>query len=657
MINVLDTLLMPCEALENEIRKHDIAYWQNNKPVISDDLYDLLIDTLRIRNPDSPLLNTVGGSISHGGKITHTRPMLSLSKCYTEKKLQKWFHSTGNGALADHSVATPKIDGMAVSIRYDRNGKLVLGATRGNGVQGEDITGHVKHLKGVPGKVRQSNLEVRGEAYIPLDVFRKSFAEKFANPRNLVAGVLRHKTTEGTKDYGIQFIAYDADNLQLADGLPVRTEVEKLNRLRELGFIPATSQITCVDTAQVIFNNMLAVREELNYETDGVVFKVNWIAQHVILGETSHHPRYAIAYKYRGDSCYSTLKRVEWNVSRTGSINPIAHIDPVILSGATISRVSLHNLDIIKKILGKKKRLIGSRIIITRRGGVIPHIESVVESGKGDLVIPVECPSCKTATSESSGTLIAYHANSCTIFATRRIEHFFKIIEAKGIGSSIIAKLYRQGLIQDIPDLYKLRIQDIESLNGMGTKSAQNIFNVLEKSSTLNVATFLQALGIQGLGKTVATVIQENFTSITDVRSASYNTLISIEGIGKVAAKSIVEGLKFHTDLIERLLIYITITQTKKVQTKITGKRFVFTGKMLKFKRKDAQKLVTSYGGITPSAISAKIDFLVLGDSDYERFLTGWRNSKLRKAERIIVAGNALQIISETSFLTLLNTL
>ena len=373
--------------LEEAVRFHNAAYWVDDAPVISDPDFDVLVETLRAKAPDSPVLDLIGPAGAGealeeefgGEKVAHDPPMLSLDKCYDEPTLLRWFDKFEGDA-----VVTPKVDGVAVCIRFDGSGRLAVASTRGNGLFGELITEQVKRIVNVPESIEVGALEVRGEAYMPWSVFRAKFAAIYSSPRNLTAGALKQKDPEQTRKYEIHFFAYDVV------GREFDSEAEKMAFVASIGFTPVDHRVVPHEKLQETFEEFEELRPTLDYDTDGVVYKANHTAEQKRMGFTAHHPRYAIAYKFQGDSGQSTLREVLWSVSRTGAINPVGIVDPVELSGATVTRVSLHNLSIMEKLGGEQGLRIHSKVVMVRRGGVIPHLERVVEPGDVGLARPVD---------------------------------------------------------------------------------------------------------------------------------------------------------------------------------------------------------------------------------------------------------------------------
>lgn len=651
MLTEMEILALSADELETEVEKHHRLYWEEDAAEIPDPLYDMMAERLRELRPDAAVLHDLGDEdVEESVRVAHERPMLSLNKCYTEEELKKWFDR-----FEGKAIVSPKIDGVAMSVRYDDNGDLWLAATRGDGEQGERITENARRVVGVPKKIPIGPLEVRGEAYLPLDVFAEKWAERFANPRNLAAGALKQKDPEGTKRYGVHFLAYEVIGLDDAE-----TESERFDKIAEMGFHPVPYRLSDKDGGQAAFESYAESKHALNYEIDGVVFRVNDTSQHEAMGRTANHPRYAIAYKIQGESGTSVLRAIEWSISRTGKINPVGIIDAVSLSGVTVKRVSLHNLHIMREIGGGEFPKLGSKVLITRRGGVIPHMEAVLEPGDETIEVPSMCPSCGAATREEADFLVADHSPDCVTSSLKRLEHFSSVADIRGLGPKVLAQLFEADLVREPGDIYLLTKEEICTLERTGEKSAQNLLDAIDARRTLRPATFLAALGIRSLGAQVAIALEEEFRDKWDeLLEADVARLTAIEGIGEVIAEHISQGLDQLESLIDHLLLHVTLRWPEKVEvvhdSPVSDKGVVFTGAMAKMKRSEAQALVRELGGRTPSAVSGAVQYVVIGDKDYDKFAAGKLSSKAKTAKTLQDKGVDIQIISESAFLTLVN--
>lgn len=653
---LFDWSSLSVEELEEKLRYHNKKYWIDNAPEISDPEFDRLVEALRAAAPDSPVLDAIGPAGAAGDdeallpKIHHDPPMLSLGKCYEEDTLTKWFDKFEGDA-----VVSPKIDGVAVCIKYDAAGNLHIGATRGDGIEGELITDNVRTIVDVPETISEGPLEVRGEAYMPRSIFNAEFSVKYKSPRNLTAGALKQKEAAKAAAYKIHFFCYDVV------GKEFDSELEKLEFAKAQGFTPVPTDLVEHGKLQDTYDAMAAERADWDYETDGIVYKVNDTETQESMGRNSHHPRFALAYKFQGDSGKSILREIEWSVSRTGSINPVGIVDPIFLSGATVTRVSLHNLAIMEGLGGDAGLMLGSEVMMMRRGGVIPNMEAVLVPGDEPVEIPDECPICGAATYRDGDFLFADHTDSCAAMRVRRLAHYTKVMEIKGFGEKILEQVYDEGLVYDLVDFYKLEASQLLELDRMGEKLANKLVEQIELRSTVPVAVFLRALGIHELGKHVTKILAETYDSMDEIFSMTKEDLAGIHTIGDVIAERVTAGLEERREEIEGLLEHVTVEFPDKTAppAETTGalvdKKFLFTGTLEAMTRKDAQAKVVELGGQTPSSVSKNLDYLVIGDTDYERYEGGWRSSKLKKAEKYNGDGANIEIINESKFLELVS--
>ena len=662
-----DPMNLSLEELESQVRRHNRLYWIDNAPQISDPEFDRLVEALRARAPRSPVLDAIGpeGADVEGAdvlsgdrvKVRHGQPMLSLDKCYDEPTLLKWFEK-----FEGEAVVSPKVDGVAVSLTYNDAGQLSLAATRGTGTVGEEITENARRVVDLPQQIDAGALplEVRGEAYMPLSVFQ-DFAADYANPRNLTAGGLKQKDPALTARYRIHFFAYD-----LLGGPAFSTEWEKIEHLRALGFKVVESEVVPHEELQAAFDHWAGVRAELDYETDGVVYKVNRCDEQQRMGHTSHHPRYALAYKFRGETGVSILRKVLWSVSRTGAINPVGIVEPVALSGATVTRVSLHNLAIMEALGGEGGLRIGSQVLMMRRGGVIPNVERVIEPGAELVSIPEACPECGAETFRSGDILCADHRTNCRRARIQQLDHFTVCLGIKGFGQKMLEKLYDERLVREPADFFGLTAEQLVPLERVGERLAERLLSEIEARREVPAEVFLRSLGIDEVGRFVSKLLARHCRSMEELFALTPEKLASIHGIGEVIAHTVCAGLVQQRPLIDNLLEHITpvFPDSEALAAEVeraaggalAGKRFLFTGTLESMTRKEAQQRVEALGGETPGAVSRELDYLVIGDKDYERYEGGWRSSKLKKAESYLSEGHGIVIINESRFLTLLDS-
>jgi len=852
---------LPVEELERLVEYHDYQYWVLDKAVIDDDAYDLLVRRLPDLAPGSEGLARVGGNRADpllGDKVEHARPMLSLDKCYTAAEFAQWLELL-RGLLPRERVPverwemmlTPKIDGVAASLRYGEDGRLTLAATRGNGRVGEDFTVNARLIPDIPWTVDAPGLEVRGEVYMRRSVFAAKYAEQFANPRNLTAGTLKQKESSRDQILDLSFFAYDAL------GLDAGTEGEKYDRLAALGFTPPEPR-QAVEAARVgdAFEALLEARAGWDFDVDGVVAKVMDTNRHEALGATAHHPRNAIAFKFQGDTGFSVLREVHWNVSRTGRITPVSVVDPVFLSGANVSRCSLHNIGIFRA----HGLRIGDRVQVTRRGGVIPNLEASLGGGEELVEIPRRCPSCDRETlllapqlfiggvrlsrwstpedariiaddrmdawkpellvdllsatnrvarrapnsekgevfhggdrqykesltwkirgdlenerrirdalrplpsvsppgarlgavlvydpaspmsrqalaaavallqerslrlwvlplpdghlgedlftgeweatldASKAGTtwdllreqaglapfpktwearsgrihevppadLVALAADlsddvlvcadpvACKDAVIGQLLHFARGLGVEGFGPKHMETLHDQGLLKNLPDLFRLRAEDLIPLDRMGELLATKLVDEIQAARTQPLSRFLAALGVDELAAAVSELLEREVGDLDAVLALSEAQLGAYPQVNFTIAHQALSGLRRLGPVIEALREFVTIetpTPTAEIDGGFSGKSFVFTGKMATMDRKAAQAQVKALGGEAPSQVVKGLDYLVIGDDGSPLFGQGRKGSKMLKAEKYNEAGGGIQIIAERDFVDML---
>lgn len=656
-------------ALEVLIRRANREYWDKNAPTLPDTLYDLLVERLRRLDPENPVLSAMGPSQEgaepalsteealrlspeqrFGATVRHQRPMLSLDKCYGQTDLDAWA-----GKIKGEFIVMPKMDGIACSVRYDRKGKLEMAATRGSGTEGEDITANVLRVRDVPGQIASGGVEVevRGELYMRLSNFAK-YKGEYSNPRNLTAGSVKQKDPKKSRAEHLSFFPYDVIGPDLVD------ERAKFAFLAKVGFHVEGFEFVAHGELQAAFERFARARPGLDYEIDGVVFRASLVAEHQRLGLTGHHPRYAIAYKFQGDSGHTDLLDVLWSVSRTGAITPVALLDPIELSGAMIGRSSLHNLGRFEEL----KLTRGCRVEVTRRGGVIPQVEQVIEAGPGahPFELPTQCPACGGAVERKKKRegefLLCANPKACVQARLRELEHFAKVVDIQGFGPKIVALAVDGGLLSAPADFYKLRAGDLAGLERMGDKSAQNLVDQVEAHRELPLPVFLQALGVDHLGKQNAVLLARELGTLARVRAATREDLIAIKGIKDAIADAIVDGLRERAGLIEALLREVKVIEGEAAlppaatSGELAGQTFLFTGGLEACSRERAQERVRELGGESASGVSKSLTYLVVGGEE-----GGKKSSKQKKAEELIKGGAALKIIDEAEFLRIVGGL
>jgi DNA ligase (NAD+) len=609
--------------LEALITRHNYLYWQQ-QPEITDTEYDLLVEQLRSLHPTSTVLNHLGFNFDEvGTKVYHQKPMLSLDKCYDEENLIKW---TEKSPVKCNWVMMPKIDGMACSLLY-KNGRLIQGATRGTGTVGEDITQNISQI--VPNKIELlGEIEIRGELYMPISVFTQ-YQLEYSNPRNAVAGFCKRK--EQSQNIGIKFLAYDLINATAT------TMVDKLTQLSLQGFdIPFWKLFNSNFLMQPAFEEVLENRATYDYEMDGIVFRINEDNVYEEMGYTTHHPKGAIAYKFSGDEKITTLKNVSWQVSRTGLLTPLAHIEPVYLNGANISKITLHHANMIKI----KNLSLNAQILVSRRGGVIPHVEKVIVAGDLPIEIPTQCASCQGQTYFEGDFLQAHHTEECVSRLSQRINYFITQMEIEGIGPSWVEKLIDENLIRDIPDLFRLNRDTLIGLDGIGDTRINGWLSSIQQAQKIELSRFLTALGIDNLGKKTAEDLVQQFKDLNTIRNLSLSQITSLHGFAEKTAHSILQGLQTKATLIDALLEFISFKEITSHTGSLQNLNFLFTGTLHEIKRQEAEALVMQQGGNIASTVNKNLNYLVVGEK---------AGSKLEKAQKL-----GIKILNETEFLELI---
>jgi DNA ligase (NAD+) len=660
------------------IRRTNREYWDQNAPTIPDPLYDRLVEALRRLDPDHEALQELGESVPEGpvieaeatreippeqrlgAPVRHTRSMLSLDKCYSPEELVSWASKFDGDILV-----MPKMDGVACSLRYTEKGELFLAATRGSGTEGEDITVNALEVADIPARLDQERfaggnlaIEVRGELFMKLSVFER-YKEKYSNPRNLTAGAIKHKERGKTRAYSLSFYAYDLLNHGLDH------EQDKFEQLRQLGFAVEEVEFVPRDQLPEAFERWSKRRAELDYEIDGVVYRAADVNEQKRLGETGHHPRWSIAFKFQGDTGTTTLEDVLWSVSRTGTITPVAIFKPIELSGAMVGRAGLFNLNRFEE-LGLTE---GATIEVTRRGGVIPHVERTIAPGpegkKYD--IPTRCPACSSEAvrrkKREGEFLFCSKPEQCVSARLGELQHFAKVVDIQGFGPKVVTQAVDAGLLSSPVDFYTLRVEDLETLERLGRRSAQNLVDQVDAHRTIELSTFLQALGIDHLGKQNAIVLAQEFRTLAAIRAVSRDDLLAVRGIKDAIADAILAGLAERSELIDGLLEHVTVVDLGEVAEQaaagtdagaakgegvLGGKSFLFTGALEAFTRKLAEEKVAEHGGEVASGVSKTLDYLVVGAGK------GAKSSKQKKAEKLLEGGAKLQIIGEQDFLKMI---
>jgi len=649
--------------LRKEIAFHEKKYYVDNDPQISDFEFDQLMKRLEdlesrfpeLITPESPTQRVGEKPLDGFESVAHATPMLSIDNCYNEQGLRD-FEDRVRKLLPGEKiqfVAEHKIDGLGISILF-RGGRFAQAITRGDGVRGDDVTANVKTIKSLPLVIRETDeVEVRGEIFLPTDAFLKINREReereealFANPRNAAAGSIRLLDSREVARRKLDVFLYYI----LINGKEPPAQWESLLLLKDLGFKinPHSRLCRSLDDVLAYYEEWTAKRDTLDYEADGIVVKIDSAAQREILGTTAKSPRWAISYKFPARQATTRVNDIIIQVGRTGALTPVALLEPVKLSGTTISRSTLHNEDEVRR----KDIRIGDTILLERSGDVIPHVVSVMKerrTGKEKPFIwPKSCPVCGAAVFRPEGEAISRCVNpSCPAKLRESVLHFAsrRAMNIEGLGDSLVDQLLAKRLVREIPDLYSLKFDDLVSLERMGPKSSQNLLDQIEASRTSDLSRLIFALGIRHVGEKLARTLAEGFPSLDDLARAKVEDLTEIEDVGPKVAESIV--FFFAQDGSRRLLarlkeagLNFSARREKKGPGPLEGQIFVITGTLESCSRDKAKEWIERLGGATAEALSRKTTYLVVGSSP---------GSKLDKAKKL-----GIRTIGEEDFLKLL---
>lgn len=640
-------------------------YYDDDAPEISDFEYDMMMLELRNLEKEFPelisedsLTQKVGGHVKEGFKeVTHEVPLQSLLDVFNFEEL-KAFDERVKKQLKDYDelnyVVETKIDGLSVALEYVE-GEFVRGATRGNGLIGEDITENLKTIKHIPKKLKEKvNLTVRGEVFIGEKEFEKLNEEReimgeplFANPRNAAAGSLRQLDSKITATRPLDIYIF---NIQKLENNAFNSHYEQLMYLQDLGFNVNPVKILCTNIEEALnaIDKIGEDRGKLSFGIDGAVIKVDNLEYRQILGTTYKTPRWAIAYKYPPEQKETILNDIVCQVGRTGAITPVAILEPVKVAGSTISKTTLHNEDFIKE----KELKIGDHVIIQKAGDVIPEIVSVIKEKRTgdekDFEMPKVCPVCGAqAIREEGEAVIRCTGIECSAQALRSIVHFASKtgMDIDGLGYSVIEQLLDKKLISGIADIYTLQLEEIASLKKNGTKFAQNLIEAIEQSKTNDLFKLLTGLGIRHVGAKSAKNLAKQFENIDNLMHATYEDLSESKDVGDITAKSIYEFFRQEQtiDLIQKLKIAGVNTESKIEikDNRFEGMTFVLTGSLEKYTREEASDIIEKFGGKTSSSVSRKTTYVLAGEE---------AGSKLTKAQEL-----GVKTLSESQFDELIN--
>ncbi len=662
-------ILRQIQLLRSEINQHNIHYYVQDNPVVSDSEYDELMRKLeKLENenptliaPDSPTQRIGASPLSEFQSLDHRLPMLSLANAMNKDELKEFDAQVkkGLGLEADiEYAAEPKLDGLAVELVYE-NGMFTHGSTRGDGTTGENITQNLKTIRAIPLSLIENVpvpriLEVRGEVFITHADFKKMNDKRleegeqaFANPRNCAAGSLRQLDSSITANRPLRIYCYAPG---IIEGVTFQSQKELLEMLPKWG-LPVNPKIEFgkgVDFLMGYYEKAEKFRNELEYDIDGVVFKVNSFSHQDELGVRSRSPRWAIAGKLKSQQVTTTILSIEASLGRTGAVTPVAKLEPVSVGGVVVSNATLHNQDEIDR----KDVRIGDIVLIQRAGDVIPEVVKVILEKRPEnttpYVIPASCPVCSHEVFRPEGESVARCQNmECPAQVKGRIDHFVSkgCMDIDGFGTKLVDQLVDKNLVKNVADIYSLNLDQLSELERMAEKSAQNIMDAITASKKSSMARFIHALGIRNVGVHAAKVLEKSFGgNLENLMNADIEALTAIHEIGGIMAESIINFFQDDTNqkvITACLQAGIQFDEVEPIQeSEFTGKTFVFTGSLEKFSRKDAQSMVEKLGARASGSVSSKTDYLVAGPG---------AGSKLKKAEKLNIS-----IYSEDEFLELI---
>ncbi|MFO0865980.1 MAG: NAD-dependent DNA ligase LigA [Gemmataceae bacterium] len=652
------------QQLSDEIRRHDHLYYVDARPEISDRDYDRLMEELKkleaehpdLAKPDSPTRRVGGQPIVGFEQVRHREPMLSIDNTYSADELRE-FDRRIRKLLPNEKVeyvVELKIDGVAMSLVYE-NGNLTAAATRGDGVVGDDVTHNIKTIREVPLSLpeQHARLEARGEVYMnraELDRINAERAKKelepYANPRNLTAGTLKLLDPREAGKRRLRLFAYA---LGFCEGVDATSHLQALDLLRSNGFPvnPNVAHFETIDEVIAYADTWATKRNDLPYDTDGLVVKVNDFEQRRRLGTTSKSPRWVVAYKFAAEQALTRLKEITLQLGKRGTLTPVAELEPVKLAGTTVKRASLHNAD----YLAAKDIRVGDMVVVEKAGEIIPYIvraETTVRTGaEKEFLFPEHCPFCDSPLEREGAFWRCTGGDQCVNQRKKRIRSFATrgAMDIEGLGEKIVDQLVDAGLVKSIPDIYRLALPGLLELERMGEKSAQNLLSGIEASKSRGLGRLLAGLAIPHVGTSVADLLAQELLSIDALMDASEERLSSIDGVGPIMAKDI---HAYFQDPVHRKMLHelkdlgLKLSQdarpspTETGGTNLAGKSFVVTGTLQRYQREEIAELIRSLGGKTSGSVSKNTSYLVAGEK---------AGSKLDKAQAL-----GVQVLSEDDF-------
>jgi len=651
------------QKLRKEIKYHERKYYVDNDPQISDYEFDILVKELEklesqfpeLITPESPTQRVGEQPLEGFVSVEHLTPMLSLDNCYSEEELREYEERIKKiipSKKIDY-VSELKIDGLGISITY-RDGKYYQAVSRGDGFRGDDVTPNVKTIRSLPLTINDPlEIEVRGEIYLPYKSFEKINQERekkgeplFANPRNAASGSLRLLDPKEVASRQLDIVLYSI----FIEGKERVSQWENLKTLKDLEFKtnPFSRHCTSLNEAISYYKEWHEQRDTLDYDVDGVVIKVNSTEQQRLLGSTAKFPRWSISYKFPARQATTKIKKIIIQVGRTGALTPVAVLEPVSLSGITISRSTLHNEDEIKR----KDIRVNDTVLIERSGDVIPKVVSVMKERRTGKEVkfsfPSKCPVCHSKTFKPEGEAISRCTNpSCPAQLKGSLLHFAsrRAMNIEGLGESLVDQLLENKLVIKIPDLYSLKYEDLVNLERMGPKSSENLLNEIEKTKHRSVTRLIYALGIRYVGERTAQALAAHFKSLDALANASIEELTQIEDVGPKVAESVVfffeqpENQELVSKLKKAGLNFFTKPAEREGGKLLDGQNFVLTGTLSSFSREEAKEIIEELGGTVTSSVSRNTHYVIAGESP---------GSKLQKAQEL-----GIPTLDEKGFLKL----
>lgn len=658
----MDNIIKELSQLKKEIQEHNRRYYVEDSPSVSDYEYDMLMRRLKeiekehpeLIAPDSPTQRVGGQALSAFESVRHEIPMDSLQDVFSEEELCE-FDNRVKATFSDAEYAVElKVDGLSVAVEYE-NGTLVRGVTRGDGITGENVTSNIKTIKSLPLSLEgaPSRLIIRGEVFMPRDTFYRLNEEReargeslFANPRNAAAGSLRQLDPQIAAERGLDIIIF---NIQLAEGVEFKTHAESLDYLKKLGFrvSPYYNIFKTEKEAFAEVTRLGELRDELPFQIDGAVLKVNRLDMRAELGSTAKFPKWAAAYKYPPEQKTTKLLDIVLQVGRTGVLTPNAVLAPVHIAGVTVSRATLHNKDFI----AERDIMIGDTVIVQKAGDIIPEIVGVIKEKRPDDAVrfemPQACPVCGAPVFSDEGEAAVRCVNAeCPAQRIRNIIHFASrdAMDIDGLGPAVVEQLVDNGLIRDAADLYTLEAKQISETERMGEKSAGNLINAIEKTKSNDLSRLIFAIGIRHVGQKAGKSLAEHFGTLDALMAASEDDLKKVYDVGDAMAKSITRWFAMDDSRL-----FIEKLRTAGVNMEFLGEKrgsafagmtFVLTGALTKFTRSEAEEKIDRLGGKASSSVSKKTSYVVAGEN---------AGSKLTKANSL-----GVPVLTEDEFLKML---